>query len=113
MVYELDARIPSGGHFDVQELDSVVVKPSEKIAVPDMNEVKPVVSKHVEGKIVVSDVAKLDTTVGERLEERTEFSGVVNYEMDELLAWRRSRGAAGPIKRPMVHRARDSDASLR
>ncbi|KAF7590807.1 hypothetical protein BBP40_002329 [Aspergillus hancockii] len=66
----------------------------------------------VRERIVVSNVTKLDSVVDKPTEKITVDSGVVDCEMDDLLAWRRSRRAVAVTKQSVIHVSRESDTGV-
>ncbi|OGM42769.1 hypothetical protein ABOM_008150 [Aspergillus bombycis] len=110
--YELDAGLISSASLEVSELEVIPADPARGIMVSSGgNEFKCVVEGPVEEKTMVSSSTKLHTVVGKPAEKNMVGSDALDCEMDDLLAWRRSRGPIADTKLPVLRISREFDTN--
>ncbi|KAE8141239.1 hypothetical protein BDV38DRAFT_237618 [Aspergillus pseudotamarii] len=111
--YELDAGVSSSVSLEVSELEVIPTEPVQgKILAPSGNRLEYRVHRPIEEMVMVSGATKLESVVSKATEKRTLAPGTVDCEIDDLLAWRRSRGSIAESKRSVVHIARQFDGDV-
>lgn len=111
--YELDAGISSSVSLEVGELEVPPTEPVQgKIITPSADGLKYRVERPVEEMIMVSGATKMESVVGKPAEKSTLTPGPVDCEIDDLLAWRRSRVSLAETKRSVAHIARQFEADV-
>ncbi|KAE8422764.1 hypothetical protein BDV36DRAFT_194482 [Aspergillus pseudocaelatus] len=111
--YELDAGISSSVSLEVGELEATPTEPVQgKIMAPSGDGLEYHVERPIEEIIMVSGATKLESIEGKPAKKGTLTPGTVDCEIDDLLAWRRSRGSIAETKRSVVHIARQFEGDV-